>query len=265
MNATSALYTGRVVHARVRPRLHKLSYACYWLLLDLSEVGTLADRLRLFSHNAFNLFSLWDRDHGDGSGAGIDAQVRALVSEAGIDLAGGKIFLLTMPRILGYGFNPLSVYFCHTSDGALAALLYEVHNTFGQRHSYLIPVEGQSVANIEQRCAKRFYVSPFMEMDLTYDFNVLAPSEQTRISMQVSDAEGLVLTASLAGVRRALNDAALARIFFTHPLLTAKVIGAIHWEALRLWIKGVGLVPRPAPPAQPVTISNHRDLSGETS
>lgn len=262
MIETAALYAGRVVHARLKPKQHKLSYACYWLLLDLDQLEQYGRTLRLFSLDRFNLFSLYTRDYGDGSRTALKTQARAHLDAAGIDITGGKIFLLTMPRILGYGFNPLSVYFCQRADGTLAAMLYEVHNTFGQRHSYLIPVEDGASAEIKQSCAKDFYVSPFMEMNLRYDFQVLQPAGKTRVSVKVSDNDGLMLSASLAGERRPLTNASLARIFITHPLLTAKVIGAIHWEALRLWLKGVGLVPRPAPPAQMVTIASSRKPVG---
>lgn len=258
----SALYAGRVVHARLKPKQHKLSYACYWLLLDLDDAGTLGSRLRMFSLDRFNLFSIRTRDYGDGSNTDLRTQARAHLAAARIDLQGGKIFLLTMPRILGYGFNPLSVYFCQRADGTLAALLYEVHNTFGQRHSYLIPVADGTAAEVAQSCAKDFYVSPFMEMNLRYDFRVLPPAAKTRVSVKVSDNEGLMLLASLSGEKRTLSDASLARVFVSHPLLTAKVIGAIHWEALRLWLKGVGLVPRPAPPQQMVTIANSSEPVG---
>lgn len=252
----SSIYSGRVVHARMRPKRHKLSYACYWLLLELDQLDALDARLKLFSRNRFNLFSLRDRDHGDGSQLPIRAQAEMHLREAGIELAGGRIFLLTMPRILGYGFNPLSVYFCQRADGTLAAMIYEVHNTFGQRHSYLIPVADDAAGEIAQTCSKRFYVSPFMEMDLAYAFKVLPPEEAVRVGIAVSSPEGTVLTASLAGSRVPLTDRHLARIFLTHPLLTAKVVGAIHWEALRLWLKGMRLVPRPAAPAELVTIAN---------
>lgn len=255
MIAGSALYAGRVVHARFKPRKHKLSYACYWLLVDLDTIDELDARLRFWSHNRFNLFALWDRDHGDGSRASLRAQANRHLADAGIDLTNGRIFLLTMPRILGYGFNPLSVYYCQRSDGTLAALIYEVHNTFGQRHSYVMPVEETTGDEISQSCRKSFYVSPFLEMDLSYAFKVLPPQDAVRVGITVASSEGLMLTASLHGERQPLTDANLAKIFLTHPLLTAKVVGAIHWEALRLWLKGIRLVPRPPAAENPVTIT----------
>lgn len=257
MIAGSALYAGRVVHARSRPRRHKLSYACFWMLIDLDNLELDARRSRWFSVNRRNLLSLFDADHGDGSGRSMREQVVETLSRAGIDLAGGRIHLLTMPRILGYGFNPLSVYFCSDAAGDLVAVVYEVHNTFAERHSYLVPVLPDQMTHGElvQRCDKSFYVSPFMDMQLGYTFKVVPPGERVRVAIEVTGPEGLVLTASLAGERRPLTDAHLLGLFFSHPMLTAKVIGAIHWEALKMWLKGFHLVPRPAPPKQPVTIA----------
>jgi DUF1365 family protein len=162
-----------------------------------------------------------------------------------------------MPRVLGYGFNPLSIYFCHRHDGTLAAVLYEVHNTFGERHSYIIPVDADSSC-VRQRCDKRFYVSPFMDMDLSYEFRVAPPADRVSIAIRACDQAGPVIFAALAGERRELTDRALARLLATHPLLTLKVIGAIHWHALLLWWKGVALRPRPRPPARDVTLVGGR-------
>lgn len=249
----SALYIGRVVHTRSRPRRHRLSYACYWMLLDLDELHDLDRRLRWFSLNRWNVFSLRNTDHGSGSDIPIRDQAERALREAGIDIAGGRILLLAMPRILGYGFNPLSIYFCHRRDGTLAALIYEVHNTFRQRHSYLIASKSEEGPELLQRCAKRFYVSPFLDMDLAYDFRVMLPAERVRVGITASDSSGALLAASLSGEHAPLTDASLMRVFATHPLLTLKVVAAIHWEAVRLWWKGVRLVPRPPPPETPVT------------
>ena len=141
MSLRSTLYAGIVTHRRVRPRPHRLRYRVFWMLLDLDEIGQLPRRLRLFSHNRFNALSFFDTDHGDGSGRPLRDQVEGHLRAAGLATDGGAIRLFCMPRVFGYGFNPLSVYFCYQRDGSLAALLYEVHNTFRERHSYLIPVE----------------------------------------------------------------------------------------------------------------------------
>lgn len=256
MTLLSTLYAGTVMHRRVRPRAHRLRYRVFWMLLDLDEIESLPRRLRLFSHNRFNAVSFFDKDHGDGSGRPLRPQVEAHLKNAGIDIEGGPIKLLCMPRVLGYGFNPLSVYFCHRPDGTLTAILYEVHNTFKQRHSYLIPVDPAADTVIEQQCRKLFYVSPFMDMDMDYAFRVGVPGDRISVAIRAADKDGLLLTAALSGDRQALTDGTLWRLLSIYPLLTFKVIGAIHWHALRLVLKGFRLRPRPSPPRIPVTVVN---------
>jgi uncharacterized protein len=248
----SGLFIGQVTHRRLRPRKHSLRYRTFALLLDLDESPALAERLWLFSRNHFNLFSFFDHDYGSGP-LSLREQIEAHGRQAGLDLEGGAIRLLTMPRILGYAFNPISLYFCYGRSGALLAILYEVNNTFGQRHSYFIPVEAGQTGPIRQTCAKQFYVSPFMAMDMTYEFAVVPPGEQVSVAIVERDAHGIVLTATQAQSRVELTDAALIKAFFTHPLLTLKVIVGIHIEALVLWVKGMRLQVRPPPPDQPVT------------
>ncbi|MCE7901189.1 MAG: DUF1365 domain-containing protein [Gammaproteobacteria bacterium PRO9] len=250
----SALYVGSVMHRRVRPKQHCLRYSIFYLLIDLDEVDDLAARLRLFSHNRFNLFSFHDRDHGDGMATSPRDRIERHLREGGIE-SEGAIRLLTMPRILGYAFNPLSIYFCHKLDNSLSAILYEVNNTFGERHSYLIPVSPGAKVPIRQESRKSFYVSPFMSTDMAYSFSVVPPGEQMAVSIVGRDAEGPVLVARLAATRRELTDASLARAFGAYPFLTAKVITGIYWEALLLWLKGVRLHRRPPAPGQTVTFS----------
>jgi uncharacterized protein len=264
MSLRSTLYAGTVTHLRVLPRPHRLRYRVYWLLLDLDEIEQLPRRLRWFSHNRFNAVSFFGADHGDGSGRPLRAQVEEHLESAGIATDGGAIRLFCMPRLFGYGFNPLSVYFCYQRDGSLAAILYEVHNTFRERHSYLIPVDRDAGvagapgagAVIEQHCRKGFYVSPFMDMDMNYSFRVAVPDQRVMVAIRAADKDGLLLAAALTGERIALTDAALLRALATHPLLTLKVIAAIHWHALRLLLKGLKLRPRPRPPDAPVTVVN---------
>jgi DUF1365 family protein len=248
--ARSALYIGSVMHRRMAPRPHRLRYRAFWLLIDLDETDAL-DRLRLFSRDRFNLVSFHERDHGDGKGR-LRAYVERTLTEHSVDWDGGRIALLCMPRILGYVFNPLSIYFCYRPDGSLAALLYEVRNTFGQMHSYLLPVATRT-GLVHQHCAKAFYVSPFLGMDLTYDFRVAPPSDKVSVVVSAASPRGPVLVASVVGARRRLSDRALALALLTQPLLTLKVVGAIHWEALKIWLKGIPLEPRPTAPAHPVT------------
>jgi DUF1365 family protein len=257
----SRLYEGVVFHKRLRPRAHELSYRVFYMLLDLDELPDLARRSRLFAHNRFSLFSFHDRDHGDGSGRPVRQWVEAQLLRAGID-TGGRILALSFPRILGYAFNPLTLYFCHRADGSLAAMLYEVNNTFGDRHSYLIPVEDGAAETLTQECDKAFYVSPFIPVRGRYRFKLLRPGKRFVMTIRESDGEGALLTASFSGNAARWSDAALLGTFFRYPLMTLKVIAGIHVEAFRLWRKGLRLAVRPAAPASPVTIVPFRDNSG---
>lgn len=253
---TSALYVGEVVHRRVRTIDHRLRYGVFMLLLDLDGIDAVQPALRLLSRRRFSLMSWRPADFGDRSGRPLRTQVEAHLLAAGVDIAGGPIRLLTMPRILGYGFNPISVYFCHRRDGALAALLYEVTNTFNERHSYLVavPGPGQTDRVVRQTAEKTFFVSPFMDMGLTYDFTVRPPGEAVSVVVAVRRGDTPILTASFAGRRKPLTDAALLRAFVTHPLLSWKVMAGIHWEALKGILKGARYRHRGAPPKQPVTL-----------
>jgi len=247
----SGLYPGVVTHTRLKPRRHALRYDIFMLLLDLDELPGLDRALRLFSVARFNLTGFDPRRHGDGSDTPLKAQVEAQLATAGIP-HGGPIRILAMPRILGMGFNPLTVYYCHRADGALSAILYEVNNTFGERHSYLIPADDAPV--VKQACEKGFYVSPFMDMDLSYAFRVRPPAETVQVLVDVDDAEGRVLAAGFAGERQDLTDRNLARAWLTHPWMTLGVLAAIHWEALFIWLKGEKIRQRPPKPAWPVTV-----------
>ncbi len=251
----SCLYDAVVVHQRTRPVPHRLRYRITTLLLDLDELPTLAKRLRWFAHNRAGAVSFHERDHGAGAATGLRAWVEAQMRLAGISPDGGPIRLLAMPRVLGHVFNPLSVFFCHRRDGALAAVLYEVNNTFGQRHSYLVPVTDQT-SPLRQGCDKAFYVSPFLPMDMRYRFRVEPPDDAVSIGVYGDDAEGLLIAATLTGRRRALTDAALLGSVLRMQLLAAKIVVGIHWEALKLWRKGLRLVHRPPPPPTPVTIGH---------
>lgn len=249
----SGFYTGSVMHHRLRPRQHRLRYSIFYMLLDLDEVDALANKLRLFSHNRFNLFSLHDRDHGEGAAQSPRDRIVRHLQEAGIE-TDGPIRLLTMPRILGYAFNPLSIYFCHRSDDSLSAIFYEVNNTFGQRHNYLIPVPPGTQGAIRQESRKSFYVSPFMTTDMMYSFSIAPPGKDLSVSVMGRDDDGPLIIAKLTAVRQDLTDASLARAFVVYPLLTFKVIVGIYWEALLIWLKGIRLQPRPSPPDRQVTI-----------
>jgi len=243
---SSGLFLGGVVHTRVRPKRHRLSYKAYWLLIDIDDVETIARGLWLLSHNRFNLFGLHDRDYGEGSNISLREQVDAALRREGNQIDATRVLLLTMPRLLGYVFNPISVYFCYTIDHRLATIIYEVRNTFGERHTYVLAVDGPARATVQQECDKVFHVSPFIAMDVVYAFQVKPPGERISIAIRGRDNDGPVINTALSGQRRDLSDAGLIRAFFSIPFLTLKVILAIHWEALRMWLKGFRIFPHPA-------------------
>jgi len=251
----SALYTGRVMHKRLMPFGHRFVYRVFSLWLDLDEIPSLGRRLKLFSHNRLNLLSFHDRDHGPRNGSALRPWLENALVNAEIDLRGGAIRLLCFPRVLGYVFNPLSIYFCYHADGRLLAVLHQVRNTFGEMHCYLIPVADSRKpgAAIRQRCDKQFYVSPFIGMKATYRFRLFEPADRLSIVIRQSVPEGQMLVASQTGQRKKLTDGALLKAFLGHPLMTVKVMSAIHWQALWLWLKGAKIHRRPAPPDNPVT------------
>lgn len=231
----SALYPGWVMHQRMRPRRHRFRYRVFAVLLDLGELAALDRQFRLFAWNRWGLFSFHDRDHGDGRPLQdwLDAELAA----AGL-AANGARRVLCYPRILGYVFNPLSVWFCHDEAGVLKAIVHEVHNTYGERHSYVMAVaEGDDLSRHD--CVKNFYVSPFLSRDCRYYFRVQPPGEKVAIVIREKEAGTHVLDASFVGARRALSDRALFAMLLAYPLMTLKIIAAIHYEAVRLMLKGV--------------------------
>lgn len=248
----SALYRGQVMHHRLRPREHTLRYRVFWMLLDLDELDQMSRSLRFFSRNRFNLMGFHDADHGDGSETPLRVQATRLLERRGVDIGSGAIRLLTMPRVLGYVFNPISLYYCHRPDGALAAMIYEVTSTFRERRAYVLPVapEDGRVGRIDQATGKGLYVSPFMDMDMRYAFKGAVPDDRLNLAIDGLDSQGLLIATAMRGRRRALSDRALLAAMAAMPLLTIKVVAAIHWEALKLWLKGVPLTRKP--PAEPI-------------
>jgi uncharacterized protein len=259
MNFQSCIYAGWVMHRRLSPTAHRFRYRAWWLFLDLDELAQLERGLRCFSLGRFNLFSLYERDYGEGC-APLRKRIEAQLHEAGIDIHGGPIRLLTMPRAVGYAFNPLSVFYCYRANGHLAAIVYEVHNTFGERHRYIIETASNEDGVVRQEVGKAFHVSPFMAMDMHYAFRVGAPATIISLGITASDMRGGVMHAVLKGQRHTLTDRALLRLFVTHPLVTLKVIGAIHWEAFRLWRKRIAIHSHPAAGPAVTVIAAHQPV-----
>ena len=234
------------MHARLKPMGHRFSYRVMSLLIDLDRLADADRQSPLFGVNRAALYSFHEADHGERDGSSLRAYAQRCAAERGIDLTGGRVLLLCYPRLLGYTFNPLSVYFCYRASGELALLIYEVRNTFGDIHPYVLPVTSGEIsdAGVRQQQDKLFYVSPFIEMAMRYHFRVLPPGERVQLRILETDREGPLLAATFNGRRRALNTKELLRAFFALPLVTMKIMAAIHWEALRLWLKGARLVPR---------------------
>jgi uncharacterized protein len=245
----SALYDGEVVHERFRPRSHRLRYRVFSMLFDLDELPRLGRHGGLFGYNRRAPISFFDRDHGPRDGRPLRPWAEAMMRGAGVEPDGGPIALLCYPRIFGYVFNPLSVYFCRRRDGALAAILYQVHNTHGEQHTYAIAVTGGDKV-IQQRAEKAFFVSPFIGPAATYNFRIIPPGEATSVVIrQEADGE-LLMAASFRGERAPFTTRNLARHLAAFPFMTLKVIAAIHWEAVKLWLKGFEVFPHaPRPEA----------------
>lgn len=242
MNLASRIYRGTVVHTRLRPRPHKLRYDVFTILVDVDAIDALAKRLRLFARNRWNIFSLYDADHGPRDGTPINTYARAAFAAAGFDSGDSRIFLLCYPRVLGYVFNPLSVYYAFDRDERLAMVMYEVSNTFGERRCYVIAAGAGAGGVFAHRCRKELFVSPFISGTARYAFRITRPENDVLVGVQVRDDDGALLKTHFQGSAAPLSDRTLAWLALVYPLMTLKVIAAIHYEALKLYLKGVPLV-----------------------
>ena len=251
----SGLYVGRVIHQRLSPKRHFLSYGLFQILIDLDQIEGVLAGLKNVSHNRFNLFGLFDQDFGPKQadpGQTLSQRMRSFLAPKGLISDCDSLFLLTMPRVLGFGFNPISLYFVQAPDGAIRCVLYEVNNTFGDRHTYVLSVDTEAVltnGRIRQSCSKHLHVSPFMVTEgMSYDFDILAPATRFAMKIKLKSATETLLFASFAAQRKPLTDQNLWALFWSIPLMTFKVLGAIHWEAIKLIVKGIWLKPKPKTP-----------------
>ena len=234
----SCIYTGFVTHERFKPKKHFFSYKTFSLLIDLNEIVNLEKKIKFFSYNKFNILSFCDIDHGPRDGSSLLKWVKKTLKKSKINLNLGKIKLLCYPRFFGYVFNPLSIFYCYDKNSKLKIILYEVKNTFDEQHTYIFRCSSSSNL-ILHKCNIKFYVSPFIEMKTFYNFRLLKPGKKLDVLIKQNDKNGLLLIARQMGKRLDLTSKNLFIQFLKHPLMSFKVISAIHFEAFRLWFKGI--------------------------
>ena len=251
----SYIYNGKVIHKRFKPKEHFFKYNVFSLFIDLSELDQLNDSLNFFSLNRFNLISFYEKDHGDRDGSSLMEWVKNNLSINKISTDNIRVKLLCYPRILGYVFNPLSIFFVYDKNENLISILYEVKNTFGEQHTYVFKVESDNKL-IQNNCSKKFHVSPFIEMDCNYFFRILYPGEKLSVIIDQYDQEGKILFASQDGERCNLTNKNLIKSYLKHPLMTFKIISAIHFEAFKLWIKGIKFIKKKLKIKNNLTIEN---------
>ena len=251
----SWIYNGKVIHKRFKPKIHFFKYKVFSLLLDLDEIDTIDNKINLFSYNKFNLISFYDRDHGDRDGSSIKDWVIKNLKLNNIQHEDIKIKLLCYPRILGYVFNPLSIFFVYDNNSSLISILYEVKNTFGEQHTYIFRIDSNSDL-IQNNCNKKFYVSPFMDLNSKYYFKISNPREKLSVVIDQRDNEGKLLFASQDGIRTTFTTKNLILAYLKNPLMTIKIISAIHYEAFRLWLKGIKLIKKKLKIKNNISIEN---------
>ena len=251
----SAIYNGQVIHKRFKPKVHYFRYNVFSLLIDLSELETIDKEISFFSLNKFNLISFFEKDHGERDGSSLINWVNKNLEKNNIPTQDIKIKILCYPRILGFVFNPLSVFYVYNLQNKLISILYEVKNTFGEQHTYIFKITKDENL-VQNKCAKKFHVSPFIEMDCNYFFRLLKPGDKISVIIDQYDKEDKILFASQDGIRTDFNSKELIKSYLKHPLMTFKIIIAIHYEAFKLWIKGIKFIKKKIKIKNNITIEN---------
>jgi len=252
----SNIYNGTVIHKRFKPKEHFFKYSVFSLLIDLSELDYLDKQVRFFSYNKINLISFYDKDHGNRDGTSIIDWVKKNLNQNSISSENIKIKLLCYPRILGYVFNPLSVFYVYNNQDKLSAILYEVKNTFGEQHTYIFKINNSDKL-LQHNCLKKFHVSPFIEMDCKYFFRTLTPDKKMSVVIdQYDNNDDKLLYASQDGYIADLKTSELLKSYIKHPLMTFKIIVAIHFEAFKLWSKGIKFIKKKLKFKNNITIEN---------
>jgi uncharacterized protein len=256
------------MHQRLKPFGHRFQYTVFTLLIDLDRIVEASKQSRLFAVNRFNLAAFFERDHVDprisDPAKGLRPYVDTLFENAGAARP-HRVELLAYPRILGHAFNPITLYYAYDKEGALTGMIYEVRNTFGERHTYVCPVEqGElNVSGLRQSRQKLLHVSPFIGMQAHYDFRLRPPTEELQFRILESDHEGPLLAAVFSGKMEPLTSGTLLKRCLQVPFLGLKVVGGIHFEALRLWLKGAVFHRSPPPPDAASYKEQHVGMPGE--
>jgi uncharacterized protein len=260
----AAILRGQTTHMRLAPFTRRFSYRLFQVVLDIDRIAETTRRLRLFSYNRGNLFSFHDRDHGDRSGAPLRAWAEAAFASAGVALDGGPIRIVAFPRLFGHAFNPISLFLGYRPDGRLAGVIYEVNNTFGHSHSYVAALDGGARAEHDAR--KLLHVSPFFDVAGDYRFQLRSSTDTLSLVIENWLDGARTHLATLRGKATALTDAALAGYAFAAPWRAGLVLGAIHWQALWIWLRGAGYHPAPRPPGEKFSQAAARlSSAGETT
>ncbi|ROH93128.1 DUF1365 domain-containing protein [Stagnimonas aquatica] len=252
------LYTLRVMHRRRVAPEYRFVYRLFYLLLDIDRLPELDRRLRCFGYNRRGLISFHDRDHGRGEPGGLRRWAESVLAGQGVELAGGRIRLLTQPRMLGWGFNPVSFWYCEHADGRLRAVIAEVNNTFGERHSYVLTAASAEASfasadaglpyELELTKEKCFHVSPLFDLRGRYHFRFSEPGQRLRVVLNETRDGAPLIDTAMAGERRELKDAVLLGQLLRMPVQAFKVVAAIHWQALKIWLRGAKFHRKPSPP-----------------